>query len=203
MFFVKMRLSAGIYNFNVREVWILAKAAQKAPMPGGGKNGTQCPSHFDGLSPPSRACGRRFSSGGKDGFFYRVVHNFRSMQPAPTAAAGFTKMGIERAQFHLFLCIGPDCCGTAEAEKVWNLLKELLKKHNLPALRTKAACLRICTGGPWLVVYPEGIWYGAVTRERCERIVQEHLVLGHPVQEWIAQTHCLGAPCVLPGQAQG
>ncbi len=58
-------------------------------------------------------------------------------------------------------------------------------------MRTKAACLRICSGGPWLVVYPEGIWYGAVTPERCERIVAEHLQSGRPVEEWIARRHPL------------
>jgi (2Fe-2S) ferredoxin len=53
-------------------------------------------------------------------------------------------------------------------------------------MRTKAACLRICHEGPWLVVYPEGIWYGRLDGERLRRILQEHVVEGRPVTEWIA-----------------
>ena len=34
-----------------------------------------------------------------------------------------------------------------------------------------------------LVVYPEGIWYGEMTPERFDRILQEHLIDGSPVME--------------------
>ncbi len=32
-----------------------------------------------------------------------------------------------------------------------------------------------------MVVYPEGIWYGHVGKEKIGQIVQEHLVEGNPV----------------------
>ncbi len=51
-------------------------------------------------------------------------------------------------------------------------------------MRTKAGCFRVCVGGPWLLVYPEGTWYGGVTPERCERILQEHIMQDKPVEEW-------------------
>ena len=65
-------------------------------------------------------------------------------------------------------------------------------------MRTKAACFRVCAGGPILVVYPEGIWYAGVTAERLERILLQHIRDGEPVREWIVArsgsatlTHCL------------
>lgn len=107
------------------------------------------------------------------------------------AEAGFAKMALGAAERHVFLCVGPDCCAPEEGLAVWDHLKQLLKSRNLPILRTKAACFRVCSGGPWLVVYPEGIWYGGVTIERCERIVNQHLVEGRPVSEWLVRQHPL------------
>lgn len=98
---------------------------------------------------------------------------------------GLDKAGIARAELHLFLCIGPDCCRTREGELLWDFVKKRVKETGLRAMRTKAGCFRICTGGPWLVVYPDGAWYGGVTPARFERILQEHLLRGHPVREWI------------------
>jgi (2Fe-2S) ferredoxin len=111
---------------------------------------------------------------------------------------GFKKAGLPGAQRHAFLCIGPDCCGAAEGKAAWDALKRGIKEFDLPVMRTKAGCFRVCRGGPWLVVYPEGVWYGEVTAERMERIVTEHLDGGRPVKEWIARVHPL-----VPGPADG
>lgn len=99
---------------------------------------------------------------------------------------GLTKAGLAGAERHLFVCLGPDCCTSREGEALWETVKQRVKATGLRAMRTKAGCFRICTGGPWLVVYPEGVWYGAVTPERFERILHEHLLAGQPVREWVA-----------------
>lgn len=109
---------------------------------------------------------------------------------------GLEKAGVARAERHLFLCIGPDCCAAAEGERVWEFVKQRVRETGLRAMRTKAACLRVCAGGPWLVVYPEGVWYGGVTPERFERILQVHLLGGEPVREWLAARNDFG--CARP-----
>jgi len=115
------------------------------------------------------------------------------MKPAnEQIAAGLAKAGVAGAERHLFLCLGPDCCNPADGERTWETIKQRLKETGIKAMRTKAACFRICSGGPWLVVYPDGIWYGEVTPERFERILQEHLIQGQPVQEWMTARNALG-----------
>ena len=101
-------------------------------------------------------------------------------------------LGIGRYHRHVFLCIGPDCCTSEIGTASWVLLKDILKERGLslgkgPAscYRTKVQCLRVCTRGPILVVYPEGTWYHGMTPDRIPRFVQDHLVEGRPIREWI------------------
>ena len=116
----------------------------------------------------------------------------------PDVAAGLKKARVAGARKHLFLCLGPECAPMKKGEKVWDYLKHRaaeLEKEGVQIMRTKAQCLRVCARGPWLVVYPDGVWYGEVTVERCERILAEHVAEGRPVEEWIAARNPLGPPC--------
>jgi (2Fe-2S) ferredoxin len=107
------------------------------------------------------------------------------------ASSKISAREIAAAGRHLFLCVGPDCCAEAEGQALWEQLKGAVRERGIPVLRTKAACLRVCSGGPWLVVYPEGVWYGAMTPERLDRVLREHVVGGQPIAEWAAaRTGC-------------
>lgn len=111
--------------------------------------------------------------------------------PDPWIPDGLAKAGVATAQRHIFLCLGPDCCAPADGERTWETIKRRIRETGIPVMRTKAACFRICAGGPWLVVYPDGIWYGEVSPDRFERVLQEHLIEGNPVREWIVATNSL------------
>jgi (2Fe-2S) ferredoxin len=104
--------------------------------------------------------------------------------------AAAAKLGIGGYCRHVFLCTGPSCCTPEVGLAAWERLKQAVKEAGLSAgpqacQRSKVGCLRICCHGPTLVVYPEGTWYHGMAAERIPRFVQEHLVEGRPVEEWV------------------
>ena len=118
-------------------------------------------------------------------------------------------LSIPRVERHIFLCADqttPKCAPGEVTGALWKHLKKRLKQAGLasapPAwsgtegygpvepgcgsvLRTKVDCLRICEQGAIAVVYPDGTWYAHLDIERLDRIIDEHLIGGRPVEEWV------------------
>ena len=103
---------------------------------------------------------------------------------------GATQPQMEPYSRHVLVCTGSFCSPDRNGRQIYSLLAGLLEREDLlfglrRVKRGETPCLGVCSNGPIVVVYPEGIWYSEVTPALLERIVVEHLKNGNPVEEAI------------------
>ena len=97
---------------------------------------------------------------------------------------------MARYQRHVFVCINErpaghpkGCCMEKGSPALRDALKAELKKRGLDdcVRANNAGCLDACAYGPSMVIYPDGIWYGGVTKEDVPEIVERTILKGEVI----------------------
>jgi len=105
---------------------------------------------------------------------------------------------------HLFVCVNRrppgdprGSCDPDGEERLYLRFKKAVKDRGLKGRvrANRSGCLDQCEHGPTVVVYPDAVWYGGVTLEDVDEIVDSHLVGGHPVERLRIAEGCLNCEC--------
>jgi len=87
---------------------------------------------------------------------------------------------------HVFVCTRGEWCPSVDGDGlgVHATLKAAVRAADLSdRVRVNhSGCFSQCGNGPMAVVYPDGVWYAALTPADAAEIVESHLIGGRPVE---------------------
>ena len=90
------------------------------------------------------------------------------------------------------IAVGMGTCGIAAgAREVMHAILEELDKRNLDAHVTTVGCVGMCEKEPLVDIYQASkptITYGNITPAMVARLIEEHLVKGQVIEEWVVKT---------------
>jgi (2Fe-2S) ferredoxin len=93
-------------------------------------------------------------------------------------------------KYHIFVCTScrvngkqQGLCYSKDSVQIVNNFMEEIDERDLSSevMVTNTGCFGVCSSGPIVVVYPEGTWYGNVSPDDVEEIVEKHIEGGEIV----------------------
>lgn len=84
---------------------------------------------------------------------------------------------------HVLICIGPRCGNERNSSRVrQEFRKEFVRQGLLTGIKeTPCVCFGLCSQGPNVIVYPDGVVYAGVKPQDVAQIVRDHLIGGKVV----------------------
>jgi len=103
-------------------------------------------------------------------------------------------MGIPQPAFYIFKCEQssppgmpkPSCVGPDTQDLFQHLAQTLMQKGIIGTVQPiRSSCLNRCNAGPVMLVEPGHTMYTGLNKEKISRIIDEHIIGGRPVEEYI------------------
>ena len=97
-----------------------------------------------------------------------------------------------KPKHHIFVCTScringqqKGFCFSKDAVDIVKKFMEEIEERDLSSeiMITNTGCFGICEKGPIAVIYPEGVWYGNLTEDDVEIILEQHIEGGKVVKE--------------------
>lgn len=112
-------------------------------------------------------------------------------------------MGIPQPAFYIFKCEQssppgmpkPSCVNPQTQDLFQHLAQTLMQKGIIATVQpVRSACLNRCNAGPVMLVEPGHTMYVGLTKDKIDRIIDEHIIGGIPVEEYIIADELWDAP---------
>ena len=112
-------------------------------------------------------------------------------------------MGIPQPAFYIFKCEQasppgmpkPSCVNDTTRDLFQHLGMKLMEKGLIATVQpVRTACLNRCQMGPVMLVEPGHFMYVGLTKEKIDRIIDEHIIGEQPVSEYLISEEFWDAP---------
>lgn len=98
---------------------------------------------------------------------------------------------MKKPDYTILVCnsyrVAGDAQGFCNKQGAVSLLQYIVEEcadRSINAVVTTTACLSVCSQGPIVVIQPNNYWYGGVTKDKVDEIL-DALEEGRPVKEYL------------------
>lgn len=85
---------------------------------------------------------------------------------------------MQKPDYHFVVCNSfrmtgepQGICNRKGAPDLLQFLENEILDRGINGMLTSAGCLKVCDKGPGMVLYPQGRWYGEVTEDKLDEIL--------------------------------
>ena len=85
---------------------------------------------------------------------------------------------MKKPEYHIFVCNSfrltgepQGVCNKKGAPGFLQYIEEEIVDRGIDAMVSSTGCLKMCEKGPVMVIYPNNYWYGGITEDRIDEIL--------------------------------